>query len=300
MEIEVIPNTGSLGRSSGSAGPLSGTPSDDSPKKETKQDNSGVQEPKTETPAERKLRLKFGKSEREVSEKEAIALAQKGWASDEKFKSAKAAEREAQRIVDSADVEAMLTKKYGKSKLEWAKEVLKEELKVRTMSPEEKDEHDRKKRIEELKAEEESLLERKANERLEAQTQKYQEQYDREFAQALEKHKLPRNKYLMNRAVKIASELVANDMEPDWDLVVGEAKRQVQEEISEMWDDSDQALSWIGEDRLRKVMKLLVGKISNAKPIAKVVQQIDANKDNEKVPVDAEEYWEKKRQQWSK
>lgn len=291
MSVEATTNT---------AAADTGATGDAQAQAETKPDVAGAQEPKKETAAERKFRLKFGKTEREVDEKEVTMLAQKGWASDEKFKSAKAAERKAQEIVERADVEQLLLKKYGKSKLDWAKETLKEELKLRTMSPEEKEEYDRKSRIKSLEDKEAELIEREAERRLDAQTRRYQEQYDKEFAQALEKHKLPRNKYLMNRCVKIAQEIVANDMEPDWDLVVGEGKRQVMEEISEMFTEDEAGLGWVGEDRVRKLMKLLVGKITKEPGVAKIVRQVDSNKLDDKVPVDADSYWEAKRAQWNK
>lgn len=293
MEVETITTPPPADNGGGSG--------DETPKAEVKPDNTPAPEPKEEQkPAEaRKFKLKFGKTEREVEEKEALALAQKGWASDEKFKAAKAAERKAQEIVDQADVEALLTKKYGKSKLEWAKEVLKEELRQRAMSPEEREAFDRKKRIEDLRAEEESLLKAKAERRMEEATIKYQEQYDREFAAALEKHKLPKNKYLMGRAVKIASEVLEYG-EPDWDLVVGEAKRQVQEELAELIDQVSDGVGFLGEDRVRKLSKALVSRGVPAKEVAKIVKQIDGNKMDDKVPVDSESWWEKKRAEWSK
>lgn len=270
---------------------------------ETKQNDPGVQEQKPkETAAERKFRLKFGKTEREADEKEVIMLAQKGWASDEKFKSAKQLEREARKILESADEDALIQKKYGKTKFEWAKEYLKEQLRLKTLPPEEREEFDRKARIKELEEKEAELTRREQERKLAAATEHYQKQYDKELAEAVEKHKVPKNKYVIGRAVKIASEMVDNDLDPDWDLVVGEAKRQVQEEIAESFGDDENSLALLGEDRVRKLMKLLMNKVNSSPQVqaAKIVKQIDANKMGDKVPVDADSYWENKRKQFTK
>jgi len=264
-----------------------------------KPDDSGVQKP-AESKEERKFRLKFGKNEREASEAETIALAQKGWASDEKFKSAAQAKREAEEIVDRADVEKLLMKKYGKNKLDWAKEVLTKELQRRAMTPEDLEIEDRKSNLEKLRAEEKEITERRAAEKRDAAQRHYEEQYDRELAAAVEKHKIPKNKYVIGRAIKIATELVNNNLEPDWDLVVQEAKRQWQEEITETLDHEED-FSWMGE-RARKVSKWLVskgmGKTQADKEAAKVVKQNDQVPEQE--PIDSDTYWAKKREQWSK
>lgn len=255
--------------------------------------------PKGETPAERKLRLKFGKQEKEVSEQEAVALAQKGWASDEKFKSAAQMKREAEELVERADVEKMLKKKYGKDKLEWAKDVLKEELRRRALSPDELEIEDRKARLERLKQEEEEIENRRSKEKLAAAQARYEEQYDRELASAVEKHKVPKNKYVIGRAVKIAQEMVDNDLDPDWDLVVQEAKRQWQEEISESFD-AEEDFSFLGE-RARKISKWLVSKGMSKqaaeKESVKIVKSQDKSPDST-VPVDSDEWFEKKRKAW--
>lgn len=247
----------------------------------------------------KKFKLKFGKTEREVDESEALALAQKGWASDEKFKAAKQIEREVKEALDRGDPEFLIKKKFGKDKLEWAKDVLKEELRRRTLSPEELEFEDRKQRLEDLKREEEEILSRREQEKMDAQTRHYEEQYDRELAEAIKAENLPANKYLTSRAIKIASELVKNDLEPDWRLVVREVKRQVQEELATLIDEVQDGVGFIGEDRARKLAKALVDKGMPKKEAVKVVQQVQEQASNGvPKPVDENEYWERKRRQF--
>lgn len=250
----------------------------------------------TETKEERRLKLKYGKTEREVTEQEAVALAQKGWAADERFKSAAQMKREAEELLENADLDGLIQKKAGKSKLEWAKDMLKAELRRKTMSPEELEIEDRQNRLQKLREEEEGILEKKAEERRSALQAKYEEQYDRELSEALKKHGMPANKYCYGRAVKIGSEIVSQGLEPDWDLVAQEAKRQVQEELAAMVDQLEDSVGFIGEERARKISKLLVSKGVPRDVVARVVKQSDEKP--ERQAVDADDYWERKRAQF--
>ena len=294
MDIETIaappPVTESQSTDSGGSG-------DAKPKEAAKSDA-----PVGETAAEKKWRLKFGKTEREVTEKELIAEAQKGWASDEKFKKAMAKEREVKEALEKGDLDSIIKKMKGKSKLDFAREVLKEELNRLQRTPEEAEAEEHKTAIERLRKERAELEKADSERKLSEATRHYEEQYDRELASAIEKHKIPKNKYVIGRAVKIATEIVNQDLEPDWDLVVGEAKRQVQEELFELMDQMDD-YGILGEDRARKISKWLVSKgmtkTQANKEAAKVVKQSDASPESAE-PVDAEEYWERKRAEFLK
>lgn len=293
MEIETI----------AAGAPDSGTSVDAKPETKAPVDNSGSQKDgaaESEAAAEKKWKLKFGKQERELSEKELIAQAQKGWAADERFKSAAQKERELKEAYEKADIEVLLKKLKGKDKLEYAREVLKEELKRRQMTPEELENETRKEKIERLK-QEEAELEAAANKRKqEALDRHYEEKYDREMAEAWKANKMPASKYVMSRAIKIASEIVDMGLEPDWDLVTKEAKKQWQEEILHGIDSEDD-LSFVGPDRARKIAKWLqaqgMNKAEAQSQAAKIVKQSDQK---EPEPVDSETYWENKRKQWNK
>lgn len=250
---------------------------------------------------ERKFKLKFGKQEREVPESEALALAQKGWASDEKFKAAKQIERQVKDMLENGDPEALIKKKFGKDKLDWAKDILKDELRRRAMSPEEKEMEERKSRVDRLKKEEEDILSKRQKDQLDAATRHYEQQYDQEFSEAIKSEGLPVNKYAMSRCIKIASELVANGLEPDWKLVVREGKRQIQEELGTLLDQVSDGVGFIGEERARKISKALVAKGMAPKEAAKVVKQaVKEAQGGDSSPVDSDDWWARKRAAFGK
>lgn len=292
MEIETVaapitPDTGATG--------------EQKTKTEVKQADPGAS--KTETPAERKHRLKFGKTEREVSEQELISLAQRGWASDEKFKSAAQKEREIKDALANGDVDYLIKKIKGKDQIEYAKEILKAELNKKRMTPDELEAAEHKAEIARLKDERNKLEGQKRKEKEDAAQRHYEEQWDKELSEAIVKNNLPKNKYVIGRAVKIASEvldLTGND--PDWDLVVKEAKRQTTEEIVELFGQLED-YGVLGDDIPRKISKWLVGKGMSKtqadKEVSKVVKQADQKGEGIQ-PVDSEEYWERKRASWSK
>lgn len=270
----------------------------DAPAKEAaKPDSPGVD--KQETKEERKFRLKFGKNEREVSEAELVMLGQKGWASDERFKSAAAKEREVKEALEKMDLDALIRKGTGKDKLEYAKEVLRAEIRKNNMSPEEREREERKANVEREESELSAREKRIATQKLEAQQQHYEETYDRELSEAIKSEGLPKNKYAVGRAVKIASEIVDMGLEPDWKLVVGEAKRQIQEELGELIDQLSDGVGFLGEDRARKISKMLVSKGMPKSEVARVVKQAEKAPESNQ-PVDSDEWFEKKRKEWSK
>lgn len=291
MEIETI----------APAAPDAGTVSEQKPKAEAKPDSAGVQKP-DETPAEKKWRLKYGKTEREVSEKELIAEAQKGWAADEKFKAAAKKERDLREAYARGDMEFITKNVKGKNQIEWAKEVLRAELRKKQMSPDELAAEQARQELRQLQ-EEKLALEAEKTQAKRAERQKfYEDQYDRDLTAAIKANGLPKNKYVIGRAVQIAKEIVDMDLEPDWDLVVKEAKRQVQDEMGELLDQLDD-FGFVGEERARKISKWLVNKgmpkAQADKAAVKVVKQ-EGNDKPDIEPVDSDTYWEKKRAQWSK
>jgi hypothetical protein len=265
------------------------------------EEKAGVDNPGVQKAEERKHKLKYGKTEREVSESELIAMAQKGWAADERFKSAAQKERELKEAYEKGDLDHLISKMKGKSKLDFAREVLKEELKRRSMSPQEQEEMTRSEKIERLRKEE-SDLEKKAEERkMSERTKHYEEQYDKELSEAWKTNKMPNNKYVMGRAIKIASEIVDMNLEPDWNLVVKEAKRQWQEEVTTGLD-GEEDYSFIGAERAKKIAKWLqtqgMPKQEAQSQAARIVKQEGKAPDTKLV--DENEYWEKKRKAWAK
>lgn len=289
MEIEISPAP---------VTPDAGGTGQQKPAVETKKPDNGISD--GETKEERKFRLKYGKEERDVTEKELIAGAQKGWAADQRFKEAAAMKREVQDALANGDVEYLLKKMKGKGQLDWARDVIKSELNRRSMSDEEREADDNKNEIRRLKEERMQLESQKTEAKRAEQQRFYEDQYDRDLSQAIQKHGLPKNKYVVGRAVKIASEIVDMGLDPDWDLVVGEAKRQTQGEIQELFGQLDD-YGILGDDIPRKISKWLVSKGMTRnqadKEAAKVVRNNGEQK-AEQEPVDSNDWFANKRKQW--
>lgn len=292
MEIETIPNAAPPTEAKKETAAPAVAAGDDGAGKESKSENS---------PAERKFKLKYGKQERELSEKELIAEAQKGWAADERFQEAARIKREVTDAIKNGNVAELIKKFKGKDELEYAKEVLRSHLKKAQMTPEEREAEERQERIDKLKKEEEELLTRKQKAELEQATKHYEEQYDRDLSAAIEKHKLPKTHAAIGRAVSIASKIVDMKLEPDWDLVVQEAKRQMVDEYRELFEalEDGSLVEMLGEPLARRVSKALVGKgAPGIRPRAVPAKEEDKFRQEEKEPVDMDEWFAKKRAQF--
>lgn len=209
--------------------------------------------------AERKYKLKFGPSERELSEKELIIAAQKGWAADERFQSASKKEKQIKDALDKSDMDAILRSK-GLDPNEFYKERLKAQLRQMTMSPEEKEREDAKAELAALKKEADEIKKGKETEKSKALEAHYVAQYDKELSEAIDKNGLPRSRIAIKRAADIASKVVDMGLDPDWDLIVKETKRLLVEEVKELmgsYKDDNALLDLLGEDFPKRIGKAM-------------------------------------------
>lgn len=225
----------------------------------------------SEKPAEeRKFKLKFGKEDREVSEREAIALAQKGWAADEKFQSAAKKEKALREAIANGDLDYLIKQKYGKDPDEWAKERLQAKLRKLTMTPEERAIAEQREELERLKSEADKLKKDQESAKMQQLQAHYEQQYDKDLSEAIQAEGLPKNRVAIKRAVDLASKVIDMGLEPDWRLVVQEAKSQIVSEMKELfggYKDED-LLDLLGEDipkRLGKAMASRANVVGKAK-----------------------------------
>lgn len=210
-----------------------------------------------ETTEERKFKLKYGNSEREMTERELIAAAQKGWAADDRFQSAAKMKKDLEDAVKKGDLNKLIKQMKGKDPIEFYKDQLKDELRRRSMSPEERQLMEQQSKLDKLKAEEKEILGKREAEKLQKLEQHYIQQYDRELSEAIEKNGLPKNRVAIKRAADLASKVIKMGLDPDWDLVVKEAKRQMTDEWKELvgaYRDED-LLTLFGDDLPKRIGK---------------------------------------------
>lgn len=212
-----------------------------------------------EATEERKYKLKYGNAEREMTERELIAEAQKGWAANDRFQAAAKMKRELEDSIKRADVNKLIKQLTGKEAMEYHKDQLKEELRRRAMSPEDREIMDRKAHLEMLKAQEKEILSKRESEKMQALEKHYVQQYDKELSEAIAAEGLPKNRVAIKRAADIASKVINMGLDPDWRLVVKEAKRQLVEEWKELAGGTrdEDLIGLLGDDFPKRMGKAM-------------------------------------------
>lgn len=251
-------------------------------------------------PAEQKHKLKFGKQEREVTTQELVAMAQKGWASDERFQEASRIKAELKKARDEGDIDKLVKLLKGKDASEFYKERLKEDLRLKTMPPEEREKYELAQEKARLKAEIDDMKRSQEEAKLAQLQEHYEAQYDRELSEAVKKNGLPKSRYAVSRAVKLAEKVIDMGLEPDWDLVVKEAKAQIlaeQKELYESIEDDPSLLALLGENLPRRISRALLSS-GNAKTEPKVKVETPVSKEKKSEAVDIDQWFKRRREEF--
>lgn len=207
---------------------------------------------------ERKYKLKFGKTEREVSEKEALALAQKGWAADEKFQKAAATQKEVNAFIERMKVDEdafdEFIKFLGKDPDDVYKKQLGKSLKRKVMTPEEAEREELRSKVQKYEAEKKAEEKRKHEEQVKALQEKYEQQYDKEMSEAIQGSGLPKTPKTVKRCAQIMYRALEQGYDLPWTLVVEEVRREYQEDMKEMFGnaDADSLVKLFGDDIAKK------------------------------------------------
>lgn len=207
--------------------------------------------------AERKFKLKFGKTEREVSEKEALMLAQKGWAADERFQEAAKAKKVAEQffnsIKDDPDKIDDLLKHLGKDPVEVYKKRLAKELQRKLMTPEQIELEELRDKVRRGEEESKKRQQEEHQKKVEELQAKYEQQYDVEMSQAISKSGLPKTPMTIRRCAEIQYRALEQGYDLPWDVVIESVKKQYQQDFQEMFGTAE-------ADSLEKLFGEEVGK----------------------------------------
>lgn len=207
--------------------------------------------------AERKFKLKFGKTEREVSEKEALMLAQKGWAADERFQEAAKAKKIAEQffnsIKDDPDKIDDLLKHLGKDPVEVYKKRLAKELQRKLMTPEQIELEELRDKVRRGEEESKKRQQEEHQKKVQELQAKYEQQYDVEMSQAISKSGLPKTPMTIRRCAEIQYRALEQGYDLPWDVVIESVKKQYQQDFQEMFGTAE-------ADSLEKLFGEEVGK----------------------------------------
>lgn len=272
MEVETIPNAGPETTSTQetpatqvATGADAQTTGGETNQRPTGNDTGGEQPSQLH-------KIKYGKNERELSLDELKVMAQKGWAADDRFQQAAQMKKEMEALVKQAKWDKLIEKQTGKPALEYYKDQLKAEIRRQQMTPEEREAEDRKANIEKIRAEEAEVIKAREERQIAEQEAHYSKLWDKELSEAIEKEGLPKNKYAIGRAVAIGKKVVDMGLDPDWGLVVKEAKAQMLDDVRNFisaFKDANGIVGFLGDEMSMKISKALVDRKNPVKETTK-------------------------------
>jgi hypothetical protein len=284
-----------------SQAPVSPTTEDTANANPAKQDEAS-----TQAIAEKKFKLKFGKQEREMTEKELITHAQKGWASDEKFQQAAKASKEVDEFLNrmKSDDGAFdeFIKFLGKDPDDIYKKRLGESLKKKVMTPEQRELEEMRNKVKKFEEGEKSKKEAEHKKHMEELQTKYEQQYDKEMSDAIMKSGLPKTPRTVKRIAEVMYKSLKNGYDLPWDIAVSVAKEEYQNDLKEMFGsaDGESLVKLFGDDVAKKFNKASLQKRTiDPEPVTKENQSPARAKDRDNTPkYVSEDEFEEKMKKW--
>lgn len=208
----------------------------------------------------RRLKLKVNGAEREMSEQDVVALAQKGMASDERFRKASEKEKRIAAIAKAAEsdpeaVDELLKTLLGKDPEEIYKSRLAEKLKKLAMDPKELELHEAREKLKKYEAAERKREEEAKNARLKAAEDHYAAEYDKQISNGLQESGLPINE----DTIRMTAEIMLMNLETGTELPITTVMELVRDRyhanFKKLFDsyDPEKLIEFIGEEKFRKM-----------------------------------------------
>lgn len=251
---------------------------------------------KQETPAEaavRRLKLKVNGRETELSEEAVIAMAQKGMASDEKFKSAAEERKRVESILKSFkdDPDKAIEALLGKPAEELYKERLAQKLERMSKDPKEIEIEELKSKLEAAERKEKIKLDAEQKAKLAQTTEYYAKYYDVEIPKAIKSAGLPANEETVGYFAEVLSDAIDNNIELPMSAVAEIVKDRYTGIHKSLLQSADveQLLEYIGEEKAKAISAAYAKKRSKqsaTKPAAQVTSSQETQEDKRFVSPD--------------
>lgn len=232
----------------------------------------------------RRFKLKVRGEERELDEEEVVTAAQRFLGGDDKFKEAAKLRKEAEQIqkdLKSGDLKtsrAALQKAMGNDKLRaLAIELLEEELREQSLTPEQRRVREAERKAQELEAKLKERDEAEAQARLEQQAAALTPHLDKEISDAVSASNLPKTPALLREIVKRRLEGLEEGHRIPFSVIVKEIEREQMEygrsTFTALKDAPEKLVALLGEDLAQAVHKYYTGKLSKTTTVRNVASQ---------------------------
>ncbi len=252
--------------------------------------------------AERKFKLKYGKTEREVNEKDLIALAQKSWASDEKFQNTAKKEKQILGLIEKFkdDPDAFI-RHLGHDPSEVYRKQLAKELRRKVMTPEQQELEDAREKLKQYETEKKDNETKAHADKLEKLTEHYIGEYDREMSTAITSAGLPKTPKTIKRCAELQYRNLEMGLELPWSTITEMVREEYKSDMKDLFGsaEADKLVEMFGPEVAKKITSASLKKrVAEPEPVNEETRKVSkTGKVTEDKPIGNDE-WEEKMKKW--
>lgn len=258
-----------------------------------------------------KVKIKINGVEKTVSLKDAITLAQRGAAADEKFREAAKHRKEMDDLISSVrddprKLGTLIKALTGKEPEQVYESELSRVLEELTLDPKEKQLREYKKKLEEFERREKAENERKEQEKFAAAQAQWEQKYDKQISDAIKSSGLPLNEDTIQYTADIMLKQleIDPDNDPPMDIVMDMVRDRYVTQLGKMAKsiDAEKLLELLGDDGYENLAKAAKGKKKSPVSInaeKQVISDSESSKETKSSWKSRDEF-ERRLEEWKK
>ena len=255
------------------------------PEAETSSEDKSEAETESKTEPEFKpVKLKYGDEEIEVGSLDQLTkIAQKGLGAERKFQEAASIRKQAETLVATLKdnpIEILRHPALRDKMIEAAQELLFEHIQHEQMSAEDRARMQEREELERYRRSEQERRAQEETKQREELKDKYRQDYERQFIEALNEGGIPRSDWAVTRMAQYMRQALKtgmNNIAPK--DVVHLVKRDWQQAQADLYGqmDGDKLIQMLGPDIAEKIRKADVAKLTSKRPSPKPAQAVEAS-----------------------
>jgi hypothetical protein len=264
-------------------------------------------EQKATAEAIRKLKLKVNGAERELAESDVIALAQKGLASDERFRAASAKEKRFAELVKAASsdpqmVNELLKTVLGKDPDDFYRDRVAEKVRKLTMDPKDLELHEAREKVRQYEEKEKKRQEEERVAQLKKAEDHYAQEYDKAISDGLTQTGLPISEDTIRMTAEIMLANLENGLELPMTTVMELVRDRYQTNFKKLFGgyDPEKLIEFIGDDLFRKMQSAHAKKIVDPVKREPVAAKPDGDEKPKKDPYETRDEFLDRIEKWKR
>lgn len=223
-----------------------------------------------------KLKVDGEEEEWEGSEEDLIRDLQLSRKARKEIKSSTELKREAIKLVEMLKTNPkMVLKDFGVDTIEFAKQVIREQIEEEAKSPEQRERDELQRELEELREKNKKEAEDLRQEMYNRQVAQYEAQLEEQVSEALVSNNLPKSAYTLKRITDVMLSSLENNKEITAKQAANIVRKEMLRDLKDMFGASpeDVVEEMLGQDTLKRLNKRQVEKVKASRKDAATVQE---------------------------